>query len=89
MSGNVKYCTDQSSFNIIVHNELIKNIIQITTNETNWALQVASLPFDYEITIKNKMVMNDKHPFVIVHQYHRSKPLTDFFENVFFKKNLI
>jgi len=75
-SGNTNHYTDQSSFNFIVHNELITDSIQIEGIETNWALQMGTLSNPkligkYNLIIKDGLVYNDEHPFVIVHQYDR------------------
>ena len=77
-SGNTQHFTDQSSFNFVIHNSLIKDSIQIEGIETNWALQVGTLPNDklighYEMKIENGIVMHDNKPFVIVHQYDRNE----------------
>ncbi len=82
-SGNLETYTDQSSFNLIVHNELIKDKIQIETKETNWALQAATLYSNYEIKIKNNLIMCGDEPFVIIHQYDRNKTIVEFFKKIY------
>lgn len=77
-SGNVQHFTDQSSFNFIIHNSLIKENLQIEGIETNWALQIGTLENfnligNYKIQIKNDTIMKDENPFVIVHQYDRNE----------------
>jgi hypothetical protein len=76
-SGNTNHYTDQSSFNFIVHNELVSDSIQIEGIETNWALQMGTLPNEkligkYELNIKEGLLYNGEYPFVIVHQYDRN-----------------
>jgi len=77
-SGNTQHFTDQSSFNFIIHNNLVKDNLQIEGLETNWALQMGTLTNPniigkYDIKIENNLVMNGKTPFVIVHQYDRNE----------------
>ena len=84
-SGNTQHFTDQSSFNFIIHNELIKNQIQIEGLETNWALQMGTLNNKniiqkYDISIKNDMVMHNNGKFVIVHQYDRNELTKNLFK---------
>ena len=42
-SGNTQHYTDQSSFNFIIHNNNVKDSIQIEGLETNWALQLGKI----------------------------------------------
>jgi hypothetical protein len=84
-SGNTIHFTDQSSFNFIVHNELVKNSIQIEGLETNWTLQMGTLTNrkligSYEIKIKDGKVMHNNEPFVIVHQYDRHELTKNLYE---------
>jgi len=84
-SGNINHYTDQSSFNFIVHNELVKHSIQIEGIETNWALQMGTLPNQkligkYELSIKDGRVYNGESPFVIVHQYDRNETTKDLYK---------
>jgi len=77
-SGNTIHYTDQSSFNFIIHNELVNASIQIEGLETNWALQMGTLPNQnltdrYELNIKDGLIYNKDYPFVIVHQYDRNE----------------
>jgi hypothetical protein len=79
-SGNTQHFTDQSSFNFVIHNQLVKDKIQIEGNETNWAVQVGTLSNPniiekYDIMVENGLVVKDGNPFCIVHQYDRN-PLT-------------
>lgn len=85
-SGNTQHFTDQSSFNFVIHNELIKDKIQIEGNETNWALQIGTLSNGniikkYEINIQNGMIMNNDLPFCIVHQYDRNQYTKDLYND--------
>jgi hypothetical protein len=75
-AGNTQHFTDQSSFNFIIHSELVKDKIQIEGLGTNWALQIGTLNNPnligtYIPTIKDGLVYNGDTPFVIVHQYDR------------------
>lgn len=77
-SGNTQHYTDQSSFNFIVHNKIVKDSIQIEGIETNWALQIGTLPNPnyigkYDIKINDGKIVNGDTPFVIVHQYDRTE----------------
>ena len=77
-SGNTQHYTDQSSFNFIIHNTLIKDVIQIEGIETTWALQMGTLPNPkyigkYEVRIEEGRVVKGIEPFVIVHQYDRNE----------------
>lgn len=77
-AGDVRHFTDQSSFNFIINNELIIDKIQIEGIETNWALQMGTLTNnkhigEYELKHDNGLIMHDKKPFVIVHQYDRDE----------------
>ena len=76
-AGDTQHFTDQSSFNFIIHNNLVKNVIKITGLESNWALQIGTLPNpnligENKINIKHNKVFNGDSEFVIVHQYDRS-----------------
>jgi len=84
-SGNTNHYTDQSSFNFIIHNELIKDSVQIEGLETNWALQMGTLSNKnligkYELKIKDGLVYHNESPFVIVHQYDRNDLTKDMFK---------
>jgi len=75
-AGNTQHFTDQSSFNFVIHNELVRDKIQIEGLDTNWALQIGTLDNpnligEYTTTIKDELVCNRDTPFVIVHQYDR------------------
>ena len=61
-SGDTQHFTDQSSFNFIIHNNLVKNSIKITGLESNWALQIGTLLNpnligDNKINIKNNKII--------------------------------
>lgn len=75
-AGNTQHFTDQSSFNFVIHNKLVKDKIQIAGLDTNWALQMGTLSNpnligEYKFDIRNGVVFNGDTPFVIVHQYDR------------------
>jgi hypothetical protein len=76
-AGNTQHFTDQSSFNFIIHSELVRDKIQIEGLNANWALQIGTLDNpnligEYATTIKDGLVYNSDTPFVIVHQYDRN-----------------
>lgn len=75
-AGNTVHFTDQSSFNFVIHNELIKDKIEISSD---FALQVGTTKID--IKIENDLVMNGDVPFVLVHQYDRNSELNTFVTN--------
>jgi hypothetical protein len=76
-AGNTTHYTDQSSFNFIIHNALVKDSIQIVGQETDWALQVGTMQNSNLIgnkamyIDKDGMVWHTHTPYVIVHQYDR------------------
>ena len=66
-SGNTSHYTDQSSFNFLIHSNLVKGNVQIEGFETNWAFQLGTRNHknligypDYELD-----------DYYIVHQYDR------------------
>ena len=65
-SGDTRHFTDQSSFNLIIHNELIRDKISINSD---FALQIGTNTND--LKIKNDVIMNGETPYVLVHQYDR------------------
>jgi hypothetical protein len=65
-SGDTRHFTDQSSFNLIIHNELIRNKISINSD---FALQIGTNTND--LKIENDVIMNGETPYVLVHQYDR------------------
>jgi hypothetical protein len=65
-SGDTRHFTDQSSFNFIISNNLVKDKIDINSD---FALQVGTTTKN--LKTDNEMIMNDKVPFVLVHQYDR------------------
>jgi hypothetical protein len=76
-SGDTQHFTDQSSFNFIIHNSLVKQSIQIEGLETNWALQIGTL------TNKN-LIGNQAHSiedYIIIHQYDRDADINSYIEN--------
>lgn len=82
-AGNTQHFTDQSSFNFVIHNKLVKDNIQIEGLETHWALQIGTLPNSqligkYEFDIRNGIIFNGETPFVIIHQYDRNELTKNF-----------
>ena len=73
-AGNTKHFTDQSSFNFVIHNNIVKNSIQITGLESNWALQLGTLNNENVI---GKQIHN-KEDFVIIHQYDRVPEIDEY-----------
>ena len=67
-SGNTQHFTDQSSFNFIINNYLIKDKIQIEGLETNWALQLGTMNNPNLIGTIGKFKLED---YYIIHQYDR------------------
>jgi hypothetical protein len=70
-SGDTQHFTDQSSFNFIIHNNIVKNNIQIEGLETTWALQVGTL--SNPNLVGSKTHTNDT--YTIIHQYDRDSVL--------------
>lgn len=75
-AGDVKHFTDQSSFNFVIHNELIKDKIDINPD---FGLQVGTTTAEFKI--ENDLVMNGDVPFVLVHQYDRNPELNTLITN--------
>jgi hypothetical protein len=75
-SGDVRHFTDQSSFNFVIHNELIKDKVDINSD---FALQVGTTKID--LKIENDLIMNGDAPFVLVHQYDRNSELNTLITN--------
>jgi hypothetical protein len=71
-SGDVRHFTDQSSFNLVIHNELIKDKVDINSD---FALQVGTNTKD--LKIQNGLIMNGDVPYVLVHQYDRMPECND------------
>jgi hypothetical protein len=71
-SGDVRHFTDQSSFNLIIHNELIRDKVSISSD---FALQVGTTTKD--LKIENGLIMNGGTPYVLVHQYDRNTELNN------------
>jgi hypothetical protein len=71
-SGDVRHFTDQSSFNFVIHNELIKDKVDINSD---FALQVGTTKIDFKI--ENGIIMNGDIPYVLVHQYDRNEQLNN------------
>ena len=75
-AGDVRHFTDQSSFNFVIHNELIKDKVDVNSD---FGLQVGTTKMDFEI--KNGLIMNGDVPFVLVHQYDRNSELNTLITN--------
>jgi hypothetical protein len=75
-AGDVKHFTDQSSFNFVIHNELIKDKIDVNPD---FGLQVGTTTAEFKI--ENNLVMNGDVPFVLVHQYDRNPELNTLITN--------
>jgi hypothetical protein len=75
-SGDIRHFTDQSSFNFIIHNELIKDKIDINSD---FGLQVGTTTIDFKI--ENDIIMNGEIPYVLVHQYDRNPQLNNLITN--------
>jgi hypothetical protein len=77
-AGNTVHFTDQSSFNLIINNELIKDKIEVNSD---FALQVGTTTKDFKI--ENNLVMNGDVPFVLVHQYDRNLELNQIINQLY------
>jgi len=75
-AGDVRHFTDQSSFNFVIHNELIKDKIDVNPD---FGLQVGTTTAEFKI--ENDLVMNGDVPFVLVHQYDRNPELNTLITN--------
>ena len=75
-AGDVRHFTDQSSFNFVIHNELIKDKIDVNPD---FGLQVGTTTVEFKI--ENDLVMNGDVPFVLVHQYDRNPELNTLITN--------
>ena len=71
-SGDTRHFTDQSSFNFIISNNLIKDKIDINSD---FALQVGTTTKD--LKIENDIIMNGDIPYVLIHQYDRNIELNN------------
>jgi hypothetical protein len=71
-SGDTRHFTDQSSFNFIISNNLVKDKIDINSD---FALQVGTTTKD--LKIENNIIMNGEIPYVLVHQYDRNVELNN------------
>ena len=79
-AGNTQHYTDQSSFNFIIHNNLIKDKIQIEGLETNWALQIGTLTNPYLISDSVSKVSYELEDYFIIHQYDRDETTKQYIE---------
>lgn len=75
-SGDIRHFTDQSSFNFIIANNLVKDKVDINSD---FALQVGTNSND--IKIENDIIMNNDTPYVLVHQYDRNEYLNNIVTN--------
>lgn len=73
-AGNTQHYTDQSSFNFIIHNNLVQSSVQIEGLETNWAYQIGTLDNPNLIGEKTFNISD----YVIVHQYDRVTKYSDY-----------
>jgi hypothetical protein len=76
-AGDIRHFTDQSSFNFIIHNSNLKNLIQIEGLETNWAYQIGTLN-NPNLIGEQKYNIKD---YVIVHQYDRIESINKYINN--------
>lgn len=86
LAGNTIHYTDQSSYNFIVNSEFMKDVVQVETNQGNWAIQLGTsqnpkLLTPYEFQTNDNMVTNNGNPFCIVHQYDRFPVLNTMIKN--------
>ena len=77
-SGDIRHFTDQSSFNFIIANNLVKDKVDINSD---FALQVGTNTND--IKVENDIVMNKDVPYVLVHQYDRNEYLNSIITNLY------
>ena len=75
-SGDTRHFTDQSSFNFIISNNLVKDKVDINSD---FALQVGTTTKD--LKIENDIIMNGDIPYVLVHQYDRNTELNNLVKN--------
>jgi hypothetical protein len=73
-SGDTQHFTDQSSFNFIINNYLIKDKIQVEGLETNWALQLGTLNNPKLIGEFGKFNLDE---YFIIHQYDRDSQIKE------------
>ena len=69
--GNTEHFTDQSGCNLIIHNPMIKDKIEI---DRNFCLQVG--------TLKDKEAENNYKDYPLIHQWDRSKLFTKIVKNI-------
>ena len=73
-AGNTQHFTDQSSFNFVIHNDLVKDSVQITGIGETWALQLGTM--DNENLIGERK--NNIDDFTIIHQYDRVPDINEY-----------
>ena len=75
-AGDTRHFTDQSSLNLLIHNELVKDKILLTHD---LCLQVGTL--NEELEIREGKVINPKtdKPYPLVHQWDRNETLKQLF----------
>ena len=76
-AGDIRHFTHQISFNFIIHNSNLKNLIQIEGLETNWAYQIGTLN-NPNLIGEQKYNIKD---YVIVHQYDRIESINKYINN--------
>jgi hypothetical protein len=69
--GDTQHFTDQSGCNLIIHNPMVKDKIQI---DRNFCLQVG--------TLKDKEAENNYKDYPLIHQWDRSKLFTKIVKNI-------
>lgn len=67
-SGDTQHFTDQSSFNFIIHNKIVKENTQVEGLETTWAIQLGTLNNEKNVISDFDINIED---YTIVHQYDR------------------
>ena len=66
-AGDTQHFTDQSSLNLIIHNSLIKDKIDLNSN---FCLQVGTLNKEYNLT-----------EYCLIHQYDRNPSINQYVVN--------
>jgi hypothetical protein len=83
-AGNTQHFTDQSSLNLVIHNNLIKDKIQLDTNFCflGGTLNNTNRIENKNLTITNNNLMNSMGDvFPLIHQYDRIPELTKLIVN--------
>ena len=76
-AGDVRHYTDQSSLNLLIHNDLIKDKVTLVND---LCLQVGTL--NEELDIRDGIVYNPitNKPYPLIHQWDRNETLTKLFK---------